>query len=178
MFPDIFLTSQIYRHVRWIFNFFFREGGGEGCFLLLGLRFWLGFRLGFKLGLVLGIRLGLGLGFSIGLGLVFVLGLGLGFELGLALRLGLGLRVRIRVRVSVRVWARNFLGLSVRVMGCGGVCAGVWVRVRVFISLFSIAESYLVDPASNNMLVQNIKSGTFFEFFFNFQNFELSPDTF
>ena len=71
-----------------------------------------------------------------------------------------------------------FFGLSVRVMGCGGVCAGVWVRVRVFISLFSIAESYLVDPASTNMLVQNIKSGTFFEIFFNFQNFELSPDTF
>ena len=48
----------------------------------------------------------------------------------------------------------------------------------MFISLFSIAESYLVDPASTNMLVQNIKSGTFFLNFFNFQNFELSLDTF
>ena len=62
--------------------------------------------------------------------------------------------------------------------GCGGVCAGVWVRVRVFISLFSIAESYLVDPASTNMLVQNIKSGTFFEFFLTFKILNCPPTLF
>ena len=40
MSPDISLISQLYRHVRQIFNFFGREGGGGG--VLLGLGFWLG----------------------------------------------------------------------------------------------------------------------------------------
>ena len=48
----------------------------------------------------------------------------------------------------------------------------------MFISLFSIAESYLVDPASTNMLVQNIKSGTFFEFFLTFKILNCPPTLF
>ena len=47
------------------------------------------------------------------------------------LRLGFRLRLRLRLWLGLELGLGLFVRVRVRVRGCGGVCAEVWVRVRV-----------------------------------------------